>query len=226
MADIGGGDGARITNLLTKAHKDFPTLHFDLTFIEPSHTGFPVAQKRFDGLCAFVTAQAQNTRFEEAHLPPGAQDFVLFCHSIYTFSNDSTIRRIADLKKDAGTTLVIGNHPASLLKKLNERMHVGFTEKRYELTDFLNDLSRLEIPYAQQEEPTRFHVDEPAFNDYAAAILTMTSMGAYPSFLPKEKEEAHDFLRSLAVKREGTTLHYEETEVFVLVGRQRGLDAG
>ncbi|MDD3181799.1 MAG: hypothetical protein PHD48_03215 [Alphaproteobacteria bacterium] len=217
LADIGGGDGGRITALLNRAHADFPKLHFSLSFVEPSPASFLTAQERFRALGDWVDVTAWNQRFEETALEQESCDLALLIHSIYTFSCDATIQRLAGLKADVGGVLVVANDPEGLLMKLNSRMQAGFQEKRYELAAFLADLSRLHIPFDKTESNIGFTVPVHAFDAFAQAILTMTSMGAYPAFSSEEKEAAHAFLKGLSVAHDAQGWTYEQTEVFLAV---------
>ncbi len=215
MCDIGGGDGKRMVSLLQKAHTNFPKIRFEVLFVEPSKYAFSQAKKSFLQVAEFAQFQGQNCIFENADLRNGQYDFVLFIHSIFTFSNQTNIAKMCNLKRKSGLVLVVSNSEKTFMSKLNQRMHKPFVEKRYETPTFLEDLVKAKVFYKAKEKPNIFFVAKNDFHVFAETVLTWSSMRRYFDFNIQQKIALHDFVLSLSLLSDESGHWFEETEVFI-----------
>lgn len=203
-------------SLLLKARRDFPELCFELFFVEPSSYAFRMAKKNFLSIQNFSKFILINDTFENATIQNGAFKIIFLIHSIFTFSDYKNIIKIVSLKDRNGQILVVANQPESFLSTVNTEAHKTFIEKRYEFTNFLQDIKILRIKYAVTKHTTQFFITIRDFPQFAKSLITWTSLDRYGKDKTK-KTLWEDFLKKLATKKNRVGFFFQETEVLVII---------
>ncbi len=208
VCDIGGGDGKRISKILQKIFERF-NVTSTLTFIEPSHAGCKLFDSNKDTLSDFTEVSIINSRFEDFY-PDNKKkfDLILLIHSIFTFSDNETIKRLIELKSEKGKIFIVANKEKSFIAALNRKLHTEYSEKRFEIADLENLLKASNIPYNQSEFVTEFSVHKENFDDFYSTLIMWLSMGKLDA-----SAEIVDAIKNLASSEDEKMYYFKETEV-------------
>ncbi|HYM77459.1 MAG TPA: hypothetical protein VE377_15905 [Candidatus Dormibacteraeota bacterium] len=214
VCDIGGGDGKRITRILTFLHKKFG-LRFTLDFVEQS--SYLIHSFNPRGVECFCETQMIETLFEEANLPAGCYDLVFLIHSIFAFETGLAVDKVLSLPKRGGTIVVVSNAQESFLAGLKKILDVGFGDSRFEIADLLEVLHKRRIETAQTTFETRWAISKESLAQRIPNLLEWLSLGRFAEIDKDRAEKVHEYIRKNSVDLRDR-VSFCESEV-VLVAR-------
>ncbi len=213
ICDIGGGDGKRISHIVSDLfEKDGVTT--SLTFIEPSVAGSSMFEKKQGSVKGFDHIIFFNGRFEEFETTEKF-DLIILIHSIFTFSDKETIRKILDLKSENGKIIIVANDQNSFLAKLNREISKDYSEKRFEITDLEKIFDEKGIGYRKSEIVTSFSVAKDSFDTFSETLLKWVSLGKFHAYKEEQKRNLKQKLVSFAGSERMAGLLFKEVEVVI-----------
>lgn len=187
ICDIGGGDGKRITQILSYLHSKYKN-NFNLDFIEQSPIYCKIFEESNKSLINFSQTEIFNDYFENLKLT-SKYDVIFLIHSIFAFDNGNSINKIISLLKPDGKIVVVSNSPSSFLAKLKLIVDSDYSDNRYEINDLENSLALLSYKYSKFSFVTDWIIPKQKIVKELEIIFDWISLGEYYNYSKLKKEE-------------------------------------
>ena len=212
ICDIGGGDGKRISKILNYLHSKFQ-LYFQLDLIEQSK----LYTSAFDYACIAECAEVNVFcgLFEEFR-PNKRYDIVFLLHSIFAFENGESLNRVLSLSDKKGLILIASNSPNSFLAGLKYLVDSDFEDRRYEINELKEDLSKKQVSYEELTFQTRWSIPETNYDTCIGNILEWISLGSYESFNKTKKRAIFNYIETQTTYSENRWF-FAESETVILI---------
>jgi hypothetical protein len=214
VCDIGGGDGIRIRKILGSLKDSATFRNCSLDFVEQSSV--MIEEFHPEDLADFVEVQKFNADFE-TWVAPSRYDIIFLIHSIFAFSTAAMIEKTISLARPDGLIVVLSNAEDSFLGGLKRILDDGFEDQRFEVSQVIQVLDRLGVPYETVFFPTRWSVapgDELLNSELTInRWLSLNRFGALSSAQKLTLEQY--FLKHSVLN--GLRMEFEEEEVALFI---------
>lgn len=212
VCDIGGGDGKRISHILSFLNSKFG-VRFELDLIEQSK----VLIDRFEPslIQSFCHTTKINELFEDVVLAKQF-DLIFLVHSIFALNNGATIQKIFSLKSPNGRIIVLSNAPDSFLAGLKSIADGNYPDKRYEIDNLKDSLTNLGIDFFIRHSQTKWAIKRLGYDKFASVLLEWITLGQYQSFSKDKKHKLIDYLERNSDESGGRYFFSEKEEILVI----------
>lgn len=209
ICDIGGGDGRRILDIVSRINQQFNCI-IHLDFIEQSGLmcdQFRAYTHRVNEFCntCIYTNEAEQVVFKNDY------HIIFLIHSIFCFPNFSVFREIWSRVKEGGVLYVVANSSESILAKLKRELDGHYEDKRYEIHDLCSNLDVNNINYTKSYIETSWAADYETVDNALAVIFEWLSLGNFNSLDYFRQTQLIQQAKQLA-NRIGTMFFFSETE--------------
>ncbi|WP_373763659.1 hypothetical protein [Porphyromonas loveana] len=227
ICDIGGGDGKRITHILSFLAQQYPDLEFELDFVEQSKYFCTEFEKRKAEIPE-VEVTVYHNLFEDVvdRLVKRSYDIVFLIHSIFAFQDESIVAKIHSLVKREGKIVFISNAQDSFLAQLKQKLDQGYADKRTEIGDIKKALSAQGIKYSSFIFDTKFCISQEDIETSFYKILNWLSLGRYQRISSEKAKEIKNLLISLGEEKDGVLNFTEQEEVLIIPPVKQLVNAG
>ncbi len=210
VLDMGGGDGRRLMHLIRLFRAEGVRIEADL--VEPSRTFTKNARKTV--LENGYTVRVERNTFEDFE-PADARgyDLILSIHSIYTFRDDSYLKKVRGLLRPGGLAVFVVNDGSSFLGGLKRITDASYGTSRNEIDSLMRALEG--VPHRMLKFDTIFSGVSGAKGLNRKGNLILEWIGMRPlSDIPMEVRV--QAARFFARRTRGGSIR--EKEVVVMVG--------
>ncbi len=213
VCDLGGGDGRRISRIISALHKQ-SGMSFDLDLVDQS----PEMIAAFDParLPEVATWHLFCGRFEDVPLHP-PYEVVSLIHSIFAIQAPETLQRILELVDREGSIVIVSNASDSFLAGLKQIVDQGFTDERFEITDLKLVLQKRNVTFRETTHETRWTIRHEDLEQDVATIIDWLALGQIQRLSAAQHTQIREYVRVRSVPNEsGWSLM--EKEIIVGIG--------
>ncbi len=212
ICDIGGGDGDRITRILSYLNAKFK-IRFKLDFVEQS-------KQYIDAFDAAKINEFAKTRkihglFENADLQP-SYDLVFLIHSIFAFSIGKAAEQILSITNQDGKIVVVSNSSKSFLGGLKVLVDEEYDDRRYEIDDLQKDLRKNNISFTPLSFETKWAIGMKNYEEHLKTILEWITLDEFEALSQIKKKEVFEYIKGKTIERDNRIFFVEDEVVLVI----------